>query len=259
MKDGGLNKVKSVARALAVLAFWLAVWAALAALVHKELLLPRPDLVLERFFALLVTNQFWLVTASSLLRIVEGFALGLTGGGLLALLMQKSRIATALLQPLVQVVRSTPVASFIILALVWIDKPLLPVFISFLMVLPISWANLRAGLENTDRQLLEMAALFRVRRLDVWRRIYFPSLHPYLLSAATTGLGLAWKSGITAEVIAAPRLAVGSELQAAKVNLETADAFVWTLVVAILSMALEKLLLRMMKRGKARYAPEEKA
>jgi len=259
MSESWRKRVISVAKGFSALVFWLAVWALLAALVHKELLLPRPALVLERFFALIVTAEFWLVAAASLLRIVKGFALGLAGGGALAVLMHKSRIATALLEPAVQVVRATPVVSFIILALVWIDKPLLPVFISFLMVLPVAWANLRAGLEHTDRQLLEMAALFRVRRIDVWRRIYAPSLHPYLLSAAVTGLGLAWKSGVTAEVIAAPRLAVGGELQVAKVSLETADAFVWTLVVAVLSMVLEKLLLQVMKRGKARYAPEAKA
>ena len=259
MNNGWLRKVRSAVKSLIVLAFWLAVWAFLAALVHKELLLPRPALVLERFFALLVTGEFWRVTVSSLLRIVEGFAFGMLGGGFLALLMHKSRTATALLEPVVQLVRATPVASFIILALVWIDKPLLPVFISFLMVLPISWANFRSGLENTDRQLLEMASVYHIKRTTVWRRIYLPSLHPYLLSAAMTGLGLAWKSGITAEVISPPRLAVGSELQTAKVNLETADTFVWTLVVVILSMVLEKILIRLMRKGKARYATETKS
>ena len=97
-------------------------------------------------------------------------------------------------------------------------------------------ANASSGIENTDKQLLEMASLFKVKTWRIWADIYWPSLRPYLLAAATTGLGLAWKSGITAEVIASPKFAIGSELQSAKVYLETPDIFVWTIVVVFLSI-----------------------
>jgi NitT/TauT family transport system permease protein len=247
------NKIKQKAlpalKGLAVVIFWLLVWWLLAAAVNKEFLLPTPAAVGERLIALIFTADFWLVTVTSLLRIVAGFALGMVSGIALAALVAKSKLAYALLAPFIKAVRATPVASFIILALIWIAGARLPIFISFLMVLPVAWANTLAGIENTDKQLLEMAGLFRVKPSRIRRQIYWPSLRPYVMAAATTGLGLAWKSGITAEVIAQPGLAIGSELQAGKVYLETADVFVWTVVVIILSLLLERLLLRLVRRG----------
>ena len=243
------NKALSVLKGVAVALFWLAVWWALALAVNKELLLPDPLEVGKRFCALVVEAEFWRITISSLLRVLAGFALGMLAGLALAILMHKSKILFALLAPFIKAVRATPVASFIILALVWIASPRLPIFISFLMVLPIAWANASSGIENTDKQLLEMASLFKVKTWRIWADIYWPSLRPYLLAAATTGLGLAWKSGITAEVIASPKFAIGSELQSAKVYLETPDIFVWTIVVVFLSIVLEKLLLRLLRKG----------
>ena len=242
------NKALSVLKGFAVAVFWLAIWWLLAVAVNRELLLPDPLTVVERFGVLVVQPEFWLITVKSLLRVLAGFVLGMLSGMLLAVLMHKSKVIYAVFSPFIKTVRATPVASFIILALVWISSGMLPIFISMLMVLPVAWANTISGIENTDKQLLEMAQLFKVRPWKIWLGIYWPSLRPYLLAAATTGLGLAWKSGITAEVIASPKFAIGSELQSAKVYLETPDIFVWTIVVVVLSVALEKLLLRLMKR-----------
>lgn len=248
-----MNKQKEkaflVLKGLMVALFWLGIWWIVALAVNKEFLLPMPLEVWERFFQLIFIGEFWKITIASLLRIIAGFGLGMLMGMFLAVLMHKSRIAFALLSPFIKTVRATPVVSFIILALVWIGGGRLPIFISFLMVLPIAWANTLAGIESTDKQLLEMSSLFKVKSSRIFRRIYMSTLRPYLLAAATTGLGLAWKSGITAEVIAPPKLAIGSELYAAQIYLETADTFVWTIVVIILSLLLEKLLLRLMKRG----------
>jgi NitT/TauT family transport system permease protein len=243
------EKAISALRSFGVALFWLAIWWLLALAVDKAFLLPAPAEVGERFIALIFTGEFWQATLLSLLRIVTGFVLGMASGIALAVMMYKSRIVYILLAPFIKAVRATPVVSFIILALVWIAGGRLPVFISFLMVLPVAWANTLGGIESTDKQLLEMAALFKVKPRRIVSRVYLPSLKPYLVAAATTGLGLAWKSGITAEVLSTPRLAIGSELQTAKIYLETADMFVWTIVVIILSLLLERLLLHLVKRG----------
>lgn len=246
MKMG--KTIQKCAQNLAVLLFWLAVWALLAHVVDKQYLLPSPGSVAARGWELLFTGEFWLITLASLLRILAGFLMGSLAGVALAVLVTQCKLAGLLISPVIKIVRAAPVVSFIILALVWLRSGFLPLFISSLMVLPLVWANTVSGIENTPVQLLEMAQVFRLRRLAVWRHIYWPSVKPYLLAASTTALGLAWKSGVTAEVIAAPRLAMGSQLLAAKANLEPADAFVWTIAVIVLSLLLEGLLKRLLKR-----------
>lgn len=237
--------VKTTLRGSAVALFWLSVWWLTAALVQQELLIPTPLTVAKTLIQLLPTGLFWASVALTLLRIVLGFGAALVVGALLAVLTVRFKTMRALFAPLLHIVRAAPVASFIILTLVWIDYDIIPAFIAFLMVLPIVWVNVEEGIRRTDRQLLEMAALYRVRPFRVLCRLYIPSVRPFFLTACVNGLGFAWKSGVAAEVICRPDFAIGNRLQAAKITLETPEVFAWTAVVIALSIALEKLLVRL--------------
>ncbi len=229
-------------------AFWLAVWWLLSLLVSQELLLPSPWRVAVTLWHMWGTPAFWQSVALSLLRVIGGFAAAVAAGTLLAVLTARFAWLRALLSPLLHAVRAVPVASFIILAYLWIRVQLLPGFIAFLMVLPLVWANLSEGIAQTDRRLLEMARVFHFSRSKTLRHVWLPSLRPYAAAACTTGLGFAWKSGIAAEVICSPKYAIGTELKNAKAYLETPEVFAWTVTVVLLSVLLERLLFRLVRR-----------
>lgn len=239
------SKWKKWLRTLAAMLFWLAVWQCAAFFIGKEVLIPAPAQVAVRLWQLAGQASFWITALSSLGRVVLGFAAALAVGVLLAVLTAAFKPCRALFEPLVSIIRATPVASFIILALVWLQSARVPVFISFLTVVPIVWANVESGILQTDAKLLEMAGIYRFSRWQILRDVYIPSVRPYFLSAFTTGLGFAWKSGIAAEVIANTKNSVGGQIYSAKIYLETPDLFAWTLVVIALSMILEKLLVRL--------------
>ena len=220
--------------------FWLEVWQVASQWVGQELLVPAPAVVLRRLGELAVTWTFWQTVLRSCLRIMEGFLLALMLGTLLAVGTSLSKGLRRLLYPLQSIIKATPVASFIILALVWISTRHLSIFISFLMVLPLVWSNLYQGIQKVDPKLLEMAKVFGLSTGKKLRGIYIPSVLPYFLSAATTGLGFAWKAGVAAEVLGKPSGSIGTMLSNAKIYLETPDLFAWTIVVILLSMAIEK-------------------
>ena len=159
-------------------AFWLLLWHLAASRLALPLLLPSPAAVLCRLGELAVTGAFWQTIAYSLLRILAGFGLGLVCGCLLALLAFFCRPAEALCRVPLGIIKSTPVASFIILALVWLPSPSLSLFISFLMVLPLVYENLFQGLCSADPQLLQMARVFRLSKGSVLRHIYWPAALP---------------------------------------------------------------------------------
>lgn len=238
----------SSAKVLSALLFWLIIWQLAASYVNKELFLPVPALVAARAIELLPTWGFWHIIALSLARIALGFGLGVAAGFILAVLTHINRPADIIISPALKAMLATPMASFIILLLVWFTPGSVPVLVSFLVVLPVIWRNIRAGINAADQQLLEMARLFRLSRRRILRRLYLPSLMPHFLSACITAMGLAWKSGIAAEVISYPRLGIGSELQAGRVYLQTADVFVWTIAVIILSLLIERLLVGSLRR-----------
>lgn len=226
--------------------FWIGVWQAASRLAsHKlgsSLWLPGPWAVFTRLLVLMGQADFWLSALMTLARVLVGFLCAVPAGILFAALTQRYRFCRDLFSPLLRVIRSTPVSSFILLAILWLKKDVVPGFIAFLMVLPIIWANVSLGIEQTDGRLLEMAKLFRFSPGKTLRCIYMPSVIPYLMDACITGLGFAWKSGVAAEVLCTPRLSMGRYLYESKLYLETEDLFAWTAFVIVLSLLLELLL-----------------
>lgn len=241
------NTRLSPALRLGAVAVWLLLWQLASMAVGLPLLLPSPLAVLLRLGQLCTGADFWLTVASSLLRILLGFLLGVLFGTALAGLCWRFRLINALARPLLGVLKSTPVASFIILALVWVKTTWLATVISFIMVLPLIYANVREGIDSADRQLLEMAQVFRLSRRKTFRYCYLPAILPFFLSAISSALGFAWKSGIAAEVLGRPVRAIGSQIYDSKIYLETPDLFAWTLVVILLSVLLERLAVRFVR------------
>ncbi len=241
------NTRLSPALRLGAVAVWLLLWQLASMAVGLPLLLPSPLAVLLRLGQLCTGADFWLTVASSLLRILLGFLLGVLFGTALAGLCWRFRLIDALARPLLGVLKSTPVASFIILALVWVKTTWLATVISFIMVLPLIYANVREGIDSADRQLLEMAQVFRLSRRKTFRYCYLPAILPFFLSAISSALGFAWKSGIAAEVLGRPARAIGSQIYDSKIYLETPDLFAWTLVVILLSVLLERLAVRFVR------------
>lgn len=237
--------------------FWLGLWQLLAWRLSQPLLLPGPAAVLKRLLDLSATGLFWRAVLTSLGRITAGILAGLTAGILLAVLTHFVPPLYTLFYPLITVIRSTPVASFVILLYIWIGQDTLPIFISVLLVLPVVWANLHEALGRVDSDLLEMAQVFRLPVLRRVRRIYLPSVLPALAASCRSSVGLAWKAGIAAEVLVVPSLSIGRYLFESKLYLETTDLFAWTIPVTLLSLLLERLMLRLMKLAERRR-PERK-
>lgn len=248
---------KRIFRILLPLAFWFGVWQLAGWLVERsvqgrgnELLLPYPATVLKTLARLVVTASFWRSVGASLLRIFGGLAAGVTVGSLLAAMTGGSRILRWLLAPAIRVVRATPVASFILLILLWTGRDAVPVIVSALMVVPVVWETVAQGIASTDGKLLEMAKAYHFSRWKTIRLIYLPSIKPYFTAALTNAVGLAWKSGSAAEVLCLPKQALGSRIYQAKLYLEIPELFAWTVTVVCLSSLLEKLLALALRRQK---------
>ena len=248
-KSRGARCALKILLGLVTVAFWVFLWWIVARRVNAEVILPTPRRVAERFIELAQTRKFWLTSLHSLGRILSGYLCGVVGGIVLALITHFLPPARTLFSPLLTVIRSTPVASFVILALIFIGNATLPLFISSIIVLPVIWGNIVSGLDSIDKGLLEVSELYALGFRKRWHALYFPSLRPYLFPALTSSLGLAWKSGISAEVIANTKNSIGNMLHESQVYLETTDLFVWTLAVIILSLILEATLRKLNERS----------
>lgn len=239
-------------RKMVVAALWLAIWAGAATAVGQSLLLPSPLQTGRALVTLAGQAAFWQSALASVLRVSLGFVIGMVSGTLLAVLTSRWAWARDFFSPMLAVIKATPVASFIVLALVWIRTNGVPVFATLLVVVPVVWANVSTGIAKTAPDLLEMARAFSMGPWRTVRHVYWPSVQPYFDAAVTTGMGMAWKAGVAAEVIATPRMSLGGKLYDAKIYLDTPALFASTAVVILLSILLEKLIARVVRGRQAR-------
>ena len=249
MKKRKSSKVNS----LPAILFWGLVWALAAWAMDKPLLLPTPVQVLRCMGELAATSAFWKITLISIGRILLGLALGVGLGSLLAVLTELSPLLHSLIAPAMTAMQATPVASFAILVLIWVERDFVPVLICCMMALPVVWGGVSGGIRSTDPQLLEMAQVFRLSRYTKLRRIFLPSVLPFFRTACASALSLGWKAGIAAEVLTVPKMSIGRMISESKLYLLTPELFAWTLTVIILSLLLQGLMLRLLK-GRDRHA-----
>ncbi len=221
-------------------------WEIAAWRIGNALLFPTPAIVLKTLLGMLRTKVFYTTVARSLWNVLSGILSAMLLGTLLAAVTHRLALLRELVLPFMTVVKATPVASFIVLLLIWIGSAKVPSVITFLIVLPVVWTNLDEGLRQQDEKLLQVARIYEFPPLKKLRLLTVPSVKPYFISAGRTSFGLAWKAGIAAEIIAMPRGSIGTSIGAAKQYLNTEEMFAWTLTVIVLSLLLELLTMRLL-------------
>lgn len=229
---------KTIKYTLIVL-FWLGVWWLCSALVGMPLILPSPLDVLIKLGTMATTATFWRVMVTSAVRVTVGITLSYLGGFLLAILCHHVKFVHDLMLPVISVIKTTPVSSFILIALVFFNRDLIPGAIAALMVLPVVFSNTLEGLASPSFAMLETARAYKLDFFERVRCIWIPTLRPFLVSAAGACAGLAIKAGIAAEVLICPEVSVGKYMYLSKQNMEYVELFAWTVAIVIFSFIVD--------------------
>lgn len=221
------------------LALWFAIWWIASLKIGVSFILPSPIVAFREFFRLIPKKEFILAVTGSLFRVISGFLIGITLGAAVAIVAYFFLPLKFFFAPFVKVVRATPVASFILICVLWMPTNAVPIFIAFLMVFPIVYENVLTALTQTDKKLIEITKIYGYSTLQTLRHLYLPSAMPYFASASRTSLGLAWKSCVSAEVLAVCAKSVGYYIYVSKQYFETEQLFAWTIAIVLLSVILE--------------------
>lgn len=236
--------MKNKLRKTCIFAMWLLIWQIAATFVDNDILLAGPFEVGKTLGRLLTEKEFYGICMASVGRILTGFFLAFLGGILTGALSYAFPFIKEIVEPVLAVIKSIPVASFVVLLLIWQGAENLSVWISFLVVFPNACVSTRNGLEAVDPRMLEMADLFGVRGIRRLVYIYRPALVRFLLSGMEISMGMAFKSGVAAEVIGVPDFSIGEQIYMSKIYLDTAGLFAWTAALAAWCFVAEKLLLK---------------
>ena len=231
---------RKAGKLLAVI-FALCLWQLAAMTIDSRILLVSPVEVAVRLTTIWQTEGFWTSIWFSFYHIAGGFFLALFLGIVLAALAGRFRRIETLLWPFLVTIKTVPVASFVVICLIWLSAEKLSVFISFLIVLPVVYGNVLEGIKSEDKLMLEVGTVFRMPLLRRLLYIHLPQLKPFIMSACATALGMAWKAGVAAEIIGTPDGSIGKQLFYSKIYLDTDDLLCWTVIIVIVSVLFEKL------------------
>lgn len=241
------ERMKAVAAAGAVAAFWLAMWVLVAGLVAQPLILPGPGAVAVALLRLVWDAGTWAILAGSGARILGGLALAAVCGGVLAGVSVRSRTFSRLVAPALSFVKATPVACVVVLLLIWLGSARVSIAAVFLMALPGVYFSLAEGLAQANKPLEQM---FRLHGVRGWRLFFahtWREVLPFVLSCARAVIGMSWKAGVAAELIGMATGTVGERIYQAKLLIETADLLAWTVLVVAASWACEHVLVWLLR------------
>lgn len=226
----------------------LVLWQVLAWLGGTGFLLPSPARVLSRFFDLFTQPAAWQTVLTSAGRIIPSILLAIGLAILFAWLASRLRPLRFILAPLILVMKAVPIVSFILIALFFMGETFLTIFICSLIVFPLVYSQLLSAFLNVDPGLLEMGRVFSLSRRESIRYIVIPGCLETFLAAVSVAVGMAWKAGVAAEVLAFARGTMGRHMHEAKLYLDMEKLLAWTLALVLVAFLSEQLMVGLFRR-----------
>jgi NitT/TauT family transport system permease protein len=241
-------KTRKHLRTILIVLIWLVIWQVLAVIVNNSILLSGPVETVKALVSLGSEPSFYISVGKTVVKILAGFLIGMFLGSVISLLSYRYVIVREFFSPFVSVVKSIPIVSFIIIALIWAGSSNVTIIVSSVISFPIFYKNLLEGLLVTDPKMLDLAKVFEMKTSKKIKYIYLPSLSPHIRSAVSLAIGMAFRGGITAEVVGQPVRSIGNGLYRAKINLATSEMLAWTLVAVLAAFLIERLISFIVKK-----------
>ncbi|MDA3781450.1 MAG: ABC transporter permease subunit [Bacteroidales bacterium] len=215
------------------------IWKLLSVYLASNFILPSPEDTVIAFANIILAKDFLITISTTILRGLIGFSISIILGIMFGVFSGLSNSFYSFFRPLLITIRSTPVISLILLALIWFNVSSVPIFIAFLTMFPVICTNVTDGIRNTDKDLVEMAYVYKIRKYRIVSEIYLPSIVPYVFSGASSALGFGWRAVIIGEVLSQPHYGIGTLMQTAQTFLIVKDVIAWTIIAIIISYIFE--------------------
>lgn len=217
----------------------ICIWKLASLIYSSELILPSPESTAIETFKLLVSENFIKIIGATMLRGIIGFIISFILGILLGVFAGINSYFEAFLKPILVSIRSVPVISLILLALIWFKVDLVAIFIAFLTMFPFICNNVIDGIKNVDTDLIEMSQIYKVEKLKIIKEVYLPAITPFIFSGASSAMGFGWRAIIIGEVLSQPKYGIGTLMQSAQTYLLVNEVIAWTIIAIIISYLFE--------------------
>ena len=245
-----MNALPRLVSLLAMIAAWY-----IGSAIGHPRTFPGPQTVALAMWTETLSAALLFNLAITLLRVAVSFAIAMALGTALGVVMGRSRLADRLADPWVVVLLNLPALVIIVLAYVWAGlTEAAGIAAVVLNKLPNATVTVREGARSFDRQLDEMAEVFRMSPWTRLRHVLIPQLAPYLAAAARSGLSLVWKIVLIVELLGRPN-GVGFEIGTAFQLFDVRRILAYAIVFVLVMLAIETFLVQPIERHVSRWRP----
>lgn len=226
----------------------IVLWGMVSKFVNNEVIIPSIKSTFLTLIDIVKDKDFINVMGATLLRTIVSFLISFILAVILGIVGSMSKFMYNLMIPIVAFLKAVPTMAVIILVLIWLSNDNAPIFIGFIVTFPILYESVLSGILNVEPKILDMARLFKVKKVTIIKEIYIPSLLMSVNSVINSALGLNFKVVIAGEVLGQPKYSIGSALQLEKMQLNTSGVFAWIIIIVITIVILEKLIKLLYKK-----------
>jgi len=226
----------------------LIIWQVAAMNYGNSAMFPAVTDIFSELWKMFTDLRFYLSLLFTIMRGLVGFFIAASMATLLAATALHQQSWKLFIHPWVVTIRSIPVISLVLIALIWLAPPNLPAFIAFFTMFPILYQHLLSGLEHTDPKLIEMARVFRKNALERLLHIYLPAARKHIYTGISTAMGFGWRAVIIGEVLASPPFGIGTSMKKAQAYINMPELLAWTLIAVFISFGFEYLIQKLSVR-----------
>lgn len=236
--------------------FFLALWQFTSSFLVADFIVPPPAVILAEMADIVVSGQVWTHFAATLRTIVIGFVIAYVIGGVMGLLMGRSRWWESFLSDWVMATLTTPGLIFaLVTAMIFGLGPTGPIVAVIITSFSYIAVNVVEGVKAVPRDLTDMARSFGRSPLQILRHVYLPFLAPYLFTATRYGFSIAWKIATLTEVIVGTA-GIGFMMRQQFQQFSMAGFLAWVLLFFAFALFLERVVLQRQMKHVLRWRQE---
>ena len=218
------------------------VWQIAAMIKDNELLIPYPYQVVTAMLKQVRTYGFYKAVLATLYRTLVGLGISFICALGSAYACFRYKIINDLCYPFLLLTRSIPNISYILIVLVLFSRAHAVLVILFLILFPIMHAHLYEGFQSMDQALLDVLKLYPPNPIFHFLHVYLPLLKPVIKASLTSGISLAFKVGVMAEILGGMQNGIGRELNLCRLNFDMISMFAWTIWMIFLLVLMDRIL-----------------
>lgn len=230
------------------IALLLIIWFISSLVIDNNIILPKLDAVILALKKLILSKNTYTIILMTLLRVIVTLILSFIITTILVMMSIKNIKLYYIIKPCISLMKSLPVVSIIIVALIIIGHELSPILITSLVVIPLMFEAMYNGLTTIDKNILDEIKMISNVNFLVIRKLFLPLILPFILTSFLQSFGLGLKVMIMAEFICQPQIGMGRTMLYEKQYLELANIFAWTIIIIALVYVFEMLINKVIKK-----------